>query len=187
MPRHTFGQTLTDWTMDVGTTTTVGSVTTAPVLAKGPAAITFWSAQVGGVQYTDLIDPSGSTTDTITSSDGEDGLTVGAIPEFQGPDNIGEMWADAGAGMRFKMTANDVGGDAAELKSTVADLTATVTALTTMVQNTKGTVVYNAATSSWPERPAGDSRLFEWVGPSAPMAGAPYMEEGDLWVNTSAA
>lgn len=175
MARHTFGQSLSDWTMDVGTSTTAGSVTTAPVIAKGPASITFWSAKVGGVQYTDLIDPSGSATDTITSSDGEDGLTVGAIPEFQGPDGVTEMWADGGDG-RYRMVANDLGAYLADLLSTVASQQETLD----LLANSPGYVRYNTDTSSWPDRPA-DSRPYFWIGgPGAPASIPP----GDLWFNT---
>lgn len=194
MARHWFGKMLTDWSMTLGDVTEVdtgsGIVKTAPALVTGPVAVTFWNAETGGTQYTDLLDASGTPVAQVMTADGTSGLPIGTIPLFQGPDatpEVTEMWADAGGGTRYKMTANDLGGDVAELKSTVADLIGTVTTLNAMVQNTKGTVVYNAVTSSWPERPAGDPRLFEWVGPSVPTAGAPYMKEGDLWVDTSAA
>lgn len=187
--RYWFGQTPTDWTFAKGTVTTDEETETssAPALVHGPITITFWDAPIGGNQLTDLLDASGSAVTVIVSA-GEGGLLpLGTVPRFQGPDDVPQMWADAGGGVRFLMVSTDVGGDVKELQSTVADLIETVTALTTMVQNTKGTVVYNAGSSSWPERPTGDSRIFEWVGPSVPAAGTPYMEEGDLWVNTSAA
>lgn len=194
MARHEYGKTLTDWSMKFGDVTSTdtgsGTVKTAPALATGPVAVTFWNAETGGTQYTDLLDASGGAITQVMTADGTSGLPIGTIPLFRGPDatpEVTEMWADAGGGTRYKMSANDLGGDVAELKSTVADLIGTVTTLTTMVQATAGVVVYNAGTSSWPERPAGDSRIFQWVGPSVPTAGAPYMEEGDLWVNTSAA
>lgn len=193
MARHWYGQTPTDWTMSTGSATYDPETETslAAAFVRGPVTITFWNAPIGGTQYTDLLDASGSAITEVKSADGTTSLPLGTIPQFQGPDGApvgpAEMWADAGGGVRYLMVATDLGGDVTELQSTVADLIGTVTALTEMVQNSMGAVVCNAGTSSWPERPAGDSRLFQWVGPSVPTAGAPYMEEGDLWVNTSAA
>ncbi|TYK45148.1 hypothetical protein [Actinomadura decatromicini] len=178
MARHWFGQSPSDWTFSVD----AGD----GVVLAGSVTVTLWNAAAGGTQYTDLLDAAGTPITEVVTGDGST-LPKGTIPQFQGPDGIGELWADAGGGIRYRLTPTDLGGDVVELQSAVADLTTTVTALTTMVQNSGGMVVYNAATSSWPQRPAGDSRLFQWVGPSVPTAGTPYMEEGDLWVNTSAA
>lgn len=188
MARHWYGQTPTDWTMSTGSVTVDPETETslAAAFVRGPVTITFWDAPIGGAQYTDLLDASGSAITEVKSADGTTSLPLGTIPQFQGPDGVAQMWADAGGGVRYLMVATDLGGDVTELQSTVADLIGTVTTLTTMVQNSMGAVVYDTA-SSWPQRPAGDSRLFQWVGPSVPTAGAPYMEEGDLWVNTSAA
>ncbi|NEA22592.1 hypothetical protein [Actinomadura bangladeshensis] len=178
MARHTFGQSLTDWTMDLGTTTTSGGVTTAPVIASGPAEITFWSAKSGGVQYTDLLNAAGTEVTTITSSDGSDGLPVGTIPEFSGPDGIFSMWADAGVGTRFRMVATDVGDNIADILSTLADQQTTVA----LLANSPGYVLYNTDTSSWPGRPV-DSRPYFWIGPTAPA----LIPAGDLWINTTPA
>jgi hypothetical protein len=191
MARHTFGKSLTDWSMILGDPIVVGDTTTAPVSVVGPVTITFWSASTGGVQYTDLLDSAANPAAEITASDGTDGLPIGTIPEFQGPDGDpygpAEMWADAGAGTRYKMTANDLGGSVTELQSTAADLTDTTTALNTMVLASLGVVSYDAGASAWPQRPTADPRVFAWLGPSAPPAGTPYMEDGDLWINTSPA
>lgn len=176
MARHWFGRALTDWTMDVGDTTTAGGATTGPVLATGPVTITFWSAAVGGVQYTDLLNAAGNPITQVMSSDGSDGLTVGTIPQFQGPDGVAEMWADAGSGARYKMVATDLGSVVKDLSSTVADLQAAIATLS----NSPGLVVYNASTASWPTRPV-DSRIYFWVGPTAPA----LIPDGDLWINTS--
>jgi hypothetical protein len=62
---------------------------------------TFWSAQTGGTQYTDLIDPITTVALSGISTD-----THGHIVPFNGPNNIGEGWVDFGAG-RFKIIAND--------------------------------------------------------------------------------
>ncbi|MCP9947285.1 hypothetical protein [Actinomadura madurae] len=178
MARHTFGRSLTDWTMDIGDTTTVEGVVTGPVIGTGPATITFWSAKSGGVQYTDLLGPSGTAATTISSSDGSDGLPVGTIPEFSGPDEVFEMWADAGGGARYKMVCNDVGNVVKDLLATVLDQQETIDTLS----NSPGCVVYNSGTSSWPDRPV-DSRPYFWIGPSAPA----LIPDGDLWINTTPA
>jgi hypothetical protein len=173
--RHTFGQTLTDWTMSNGTPVTGVGFKTAPVFAKGPVQISFWSAAVGGVQYTDLIDPSGNPAPVIVSSDATDGLEVGTIPQFQGPDEVTEMWADAGSGARYRIVANDLGANVADLLSTQSDQQATLD----LLAHSPGVVVYNPDTNSWPDRPA-DSRPYFWLGPTAPAV-AP---SGDLWFDT---
>ena len=130
MARHVFGRLLTDWTMTLGDSVVDGGTTTAPVSASGPKTITVWSAATGGVQYTDLLDASGSPVTEVTSSDGTDGLPVGTIPEFQGPDGVLELWADAGGGVRAKMTATDLGTTVASLVFSNDYLTA-LEALTT--------------------------------------------------------
>lgn len=176
MSRHIFGRSLTDWTMDLGDTTTDGGITTAPVIATGPATLTLWSAAIGGVQYTDLISAAGVPVTTITASDGSDGLAVGTIPEFQGPDNVFILWADAGAGARYKMTATDLGDVVADLMSTLADQQATIA----LLSNSPGYVLYNTDTASWPDRPV-DSRPYFWIGgPGAPSE----IPSRDLWINT---
>ncbi|GAA4313428.1 hypothetical protein BJY14_006480 [Actinomadura luteofluorescens] len=85
---------------------------TAPALLAGPTEVTFWSDAVSGVRYTDLLDGAGVAVSSIVSSDGTDGLPVGTIPEFQGPDGEpygpADMWADFG-GARFKLVASDLG------------------------------------------------------------------------------
>lgn len=55
-----------------------------------PATLTFWTAETGGIQITDLR-LNGVPVTTITV--GADGM----IPTFQGPDGVASLWADAGA------------------------------------------------------------------------------------------
>lgn len=99
MTRHQFGQGPADWTFTVGT----GD---AAVLAGG-VAITMFDLPTSGTQYTDLLNSSGSPITSVTSSTGTDGLPIGTIPLFFGPDGITEMWADAGGGYRSRITAHD--------------------------------------------------------------------------------
>jgi hypothetical protein len=104
--RHRFGGDIAAWTMGVGS----GSAVTL----TSAATVTFWSAQTGGTQYTNLAsDAAGSTTFTsVTSSNGADGYSVGSIEPFYGPPDVAMMWASANSGPRMMMIANDVGLDA---------------------------------------------------------------------------
>ena len=171
--RYTFGQSLTDWTMRLGAASTDGEgITTAPALAAGPYPVTFWSEAVGGVQYTDLLTSAGTPVTAIVSAGGSDALPVGTTPEFFGPDEVTEMWADAGGGARFKMVATNLGGVLADLRTRVSVLEGVVE----LLQQSLGVIVYDGG---WPERPA-DDRPYAWIGPSAPTGGA-----GDVWFDTT--
>ncbi|MFV2172351.1 hypothetical protein ACFHW2_11785 [Actinomadura sp. LOL_016] len=172
MARHYFGRTLTDWTMTTGDTGVVS--------VEGGAEITFWSAAVGGVQYTDLLSAAGSPATFIVSSDGSDGLTVGTIPQFQGPDGVTEMWADAGGGARYKMIATDLGSGVNDLETRLANVENLVANLDALGQHVVLAVTYDVATSTWPSRPAiaGTRRVY-WHGPNATPPPAGYMVEND--------
>lgn len=175
MARHWFGQTLTDWSMALGTETENEGVTYAAVSAAGPVAVTFWNSATGGTQYTDLLDASGNAVSQITASDGTGALPLGTIPRFRGPDSdpeVVEMWADAGGGARYLMTATDLGTYVADLRTRVSDLESTVELLT----GSLGALVYDGG---WPERPA-DDRPYMWIGPSAPP-----VTTGDVWADTT--
>ena len=79
MARATFGGTAGDFVAVVGPGGLVRAL---------PGLVTLWSAETGGVQYTDLV---------------RDGVPVvaiavgptGQVPVFQGPDGVAVMWADA--------------------------------------------------------------------------------------------
>lgn len=101
MARYTFGGGIADWAFS--TVTVSGTANLAQL--TGSASITFWSAETGGVQYTDLIGPDGQPAASITSSDGTGGRALGQIPAFAGPDGIRSMWAQAGTGPRALMVA----------------------------------------------------------------------------------
>lgn len=172
MARHTFGQDLTSWTMLIDDESDVVSV-------AGGVTVTFWSAEVGGSQYTDLLDSGGSAASSIVSADGSGALSTGTIPKFSGPAEVTEMWADAGGGARAKMMATDLGGMVTDVRATVVDLQGVVA----LLSNSVGTVRYDSTTSSWPERPV-DSRTYLWIGPTAPTIGGTGMVDGvDLWIN----
>jgi hypothetical protein len=109
MARHMFGGGIADWVFDE-------DAENRPVL-QGGAVLTFWNAQSGGSQYTDLaLDVDGNTPATeITSSLGGAELRVGQIPVFYGPDGVTRMWASADGGERGLMVAADLGDDLAQM------------------------------------------------------------------------
>jgi hypothetical protein len=102
MARLVFGGGVSDWTF------AVDSTTSAAILVGG-VQITFWDQRAGGVQYTDLQNSSGSTITTVTTSTGLDGLALGQIPLFYGPDGVFEMWAEAAGGPRALLSASNLG------------------------------------------------------------------------------
>ncbi|WP_341719926.1 DUF4082 domain-containing protein [Micromonospora sp. FIMYZ51] len=98
MARYWYGATLTDWTL--ATTTVAGQP--AVVTATADVPVTFWTAEVGGTQYTDLLDAGGQPVVSVLSASG-DARPVGTIPPVQGPDGVRHMWASAGGGPRLLM------------------------------------------------------------------------------------
>lgn len=172
MARHWFGQSLTDWTMVLGDETQVDDVRFRPAITTGPVAVTFWDSATGGNPHTDLLDASGAPITQVTTADGTGVLPLGTIPRFRGPDEVTEMWADAGGGARYLMQATSLGTYVADLRTRVAGLEAAVEVLT----GSLGVLVYNAG---WPERPA-DDRPYMWIGPSAPP-----VTDGDIWADTT--
>lgn len=71
------------------------------------AALTFWTAETGGTQHTDLLLSGAPVTSIPVGADGQ-------VPTFQGPDEVYTMWADAG-GARVLVAAT---GD--QVSATVA-------------------------------------------------------------------
>lgn len=92
MARYNFGQGAADFLV----TPRDGLWGVAP-----SAVVTFWSAPDGGVQYTDLLDGSGTPITEITA-DGQ-----GLLPTFQGPDGVTTVWASAGGTSRVWLKARD--------------------------------------------------------------------------------
>ncbi|EPH40842.1 hypothetical protein ABT390_36525 [Streptomyces aurantiacus] len=67
-------------------------------------AVTFWDSPTGGTWYTDLLAETGAATSQVVTD------ASGAIPEFQGPEGVTGMWADAGGTTRVWITARGTGG-----------------------------------------------------------------------------
>ncbi|MBD0837362.1 right-handed parallel beta-helix repeat-containing protein [Streptomyces sp. TRM68416] len=93
MARSTFGASLADYVVQPSDGLWA--------VASG-ATITFWDDPDTGTQYTDLLDAQGLPATQITADE------YGAIPEFQGPDGVTGMWADAGADTRAWIEARSV-------------------------------------------------------------------------------
>jgi hypothetical protein len=109
MARHLFGGGIADWTF--GEVDGVDSVDDLAQLV-GAAVVTFYNAETGGSQYTDLQDLTGSAITQVESSDGTDGRSLGQIPPLYGPDAVTVMWAQAASGPRALMrTTDDIAAD----------------------------------------------------------------------------
>ena len=98
MTRFWYGGTLADWTFD--SRDGVDGIDDL-VQSLGGVEITFWTQEVGGERYLDLVNGSNTAVSSIFSSDGSDGRSVGTIPPFEGPDNVASMWASASGGPRL--------------------------------------------------------------------------------------
>ncbi|MGW1219457.1 right-handed parallel beta-helix repeat-containing protein [Streptomyces californicus] len=94
MARYGFGQGISDFL--VAPSDGIWAV------AKG-TQVTFWSEQVEGTQYTDLLSAGGTPITSVTSDE------YGRIPRFQGPNDVFGMWADAGGGTRAWLYAHTGG------------------------------------------------------------------------------
>ena len=60
--------------------------------------VTMWTAETAGTQVTDLMVGATAAT-TVTSG------ALGRLPVFAGPDEVIELWADAGGGSRTRLEA----------------------------------------------------------------------------------
>jgi hypothetical protein len=94
--RRRFGGTTADWTFQF-----VGDA----IDRAAGVTVTFYNALTGGDQITDLTTAGGGPITSVVSD------ASGEIPEFFGPANVVEMFADAngGLGPRRRVTAADLG------------------------------------------------------------------------------
>lgn len=105
--RHTFGADLASFTMgltDADVDTGTGQTGKGAVIVAAET-VTFWNAQYGGQQYTDLLeattggpdDQGGQAISSVLTSPGADGdPPYGSIPMLLGPDGVTVMWAQVG-------------------------------------------------------------------------------------------
>ena len=122
MARHPFCGGASDWAM-----------TEADGLIPTPTAgatVTAWDSITGGAQIVDLsINSDGSSPiDHVSSSDGTDGLMLGQVPMFYGPDNVWEVWIQADDGPRVRVPTVDVGASIAGVESDISDVAADLAA-----------------------------------------------------------
>lgn len=68
---------------------------------RSGVTVTFYDAETGGSQLSDLLDADGAAVGSVTSGAG------GRIPRFSGPDGVTELWAEAGGAYRSRMDAYD--------------------------------------------------------------------------------
>lgn len=177
--RHQFGGDLAAWSTDLGDAATSQTGQEGKLALFIPAAvIEFYDQVSGGTKYTDLVDNLGTATASVTTD------ANGEFPQFSGPDEIWSMWADGsgdGSGPRRLIGATDIGGVAASNKAALDELVNTVNALQELAASSLGIVEY--ADGAWPDRPS-DSRIYMWVGPTAPTIGGTGMQDGrDFWLN----
>lgn len=96
MARNWFGGGLPDFTIALGADVSAGDLDGKYAVVVGGVIVTFWNDRTGGSRYTDLLDGELNPITQVTVSNGTDGLSLGQIPRFLGPDGITEMWAAAG-------------------------------------------------------------------------------------------
>lgn len=106
MSRYWAGGTAADYTILAGDTVTVGGSTGQNAVIVGGVDVTWWNAETGGTQYTDLLDSDGLPVTQVLSSDGTDGHALGQIGRVQYPDGVLGAWASAGGGPRVWMPAD---------------------------------------------------------------------------------
>ncbi|MEV2239534.1 hypothetical protein [Micromonospora sp. NPDC049891] len=103
MARYRFGGGIADW--GFGTVTVDGTDHIAQVSAG--VAVTFWSDEQGGTQYTDLLDSDSLPVTSVSLADGTGVRARGQIPPLFGPDGVTRMWAQAGTNPRALMVTTD--------------------------------------------------------------------------------
>lgn len=175
MARRRFGGGVADWTF---TTATADGVTDLAQLAPG-VEVTFWNAETGGSQYTDLLDIDENPITSVTSSDGSDGRAPGTLPPFFGPDDVGYMWAEADGGPRVLITAWDLADLVSAVLAQAESAEEAVTAMSADVATlkTRGLVVLVDTGSGYPPKPAGFTCALR-IGANPPVSG---VVDGDIW------
>ncbi|GAB1641776.1 hypothetical protein [Krasilnikovia sp. MM14-A1259] len=98
MTYYWFGGDLAAYVITAG----AGNVVT---LAPG-AVVTFWTAQTGGAQITDLVTADGTPITQVIAADGSGAYGVGALPRFRA--SVLTMWAQAGSGPRVLILTTDL-------------------------------------------------------------------------------
>lgn len=162
MARYWFGGDIPSFVMNPDPDTHVVAV------APG-ASVTFWDAQDGGTQHTDLLDTSNNGVTSVTA-DGN-----GAIPLVQGPDGVGVMWAQADSS---DTTRRKMQGDLAAVAIQAGmDAAAATTGLQTAPY-----VIFQASDGTWAAARPPTTRPV-WAFGTTPPA---WLAALDVFVATSA-
>ncbi len=90
--RYTYGDTAADYVVAAGDASGTGKI----ALLRGGVSVTFWDADTGGTQHTQLQDAAGLAVTSITTVN--TGGDYGYLPMFYGPAGVRKMWADANGG-----------------------------------------------------------------------------------------
>lgn len=164
MARSTFGGGIADFVVDASS----GN------LRLKQTILTLWSARTGGTQQTDL-KLSGSTVTEIPTD------AYGSIPEFQGPDGVTELWAQAvGGTSRARLISTD-GATSSEIADTdLQDPSGTTSGLITGRR-------MNAAFAEFMAEHGYPYVLHYISGAWEPLTNAPTIVRGNpiLWDSTS--
>ena len=125
MARHLFGGGIGDYVVAPGGSVTVNGITGEQELLVPGTTVIFFDAIAAGNAITDLLDLLNTPITSVTAD------VNGAVPQFQGPNLVRSMWADAngGGGPRRLMIATDIGSDLAGDEANIATLQGTVLGL----------------------------------------------------------
>lgn len=151
-----------DYTILAGDTITIstpdGDVDGKAAVLVGGVAVAWWNAEVGGTQYTDLLDSSGAPVSSVLSSDTSDGRALGQIPRVSYPEGVRGAWASAGGGPRVWMPA-----DTAELAAAAqAQATENAAALAAHVSAPNPHLMGSPDLTDWAEESPGNGQVPVW-------------------------
>lgn len=167
---HVFGGGVADFLVVPGS----GGV----LLLAAHKPVWFYNSQFGGTRVeTGLTDMTGAPITEVPSDD------KGALPQFRGPKNVTELWADAseGEGPRRLLVANDLGDKVTEIKTEMGSLAAAAADLSAA----PAWVRRDPVTGAWPVRPE-TARCVIWLDtlpetPAQPQIGGAGMVDLDLY------
>jgi hypothetical protein len=181
MTRHLFGAGPASWTF-------ANDGTNTPMI--GGAVVQAFNAQVGGTQYVDLaLDAEGTQiVDHVNSSDTSDGLQLGQIPPFYGPDGVWEMWLSANGGPRVLAMATDLGTSIAQNVSDIAAVNSDLTAFIGTVGQPNGIAPLDAdgllaAANRWTPQ-FSFSGATDYAGTAIDQAALIYSSSTSKWTVT---
>jgi hypothetical protein len=91
MARYNFGASVADYVITAGSVVSGGRT----AVLRGGVNVWFYTTRTAGSRYTDLLLGGLPVTEIPSVNTGDD---TGYLPEFQGPDEVSFMWADANGG-----------------------------------------------------------------------------------------